>query len=160
MKIKLLTICALFAMLFLFSCSDDEEPTPEGLPDDYVTSFIGDINLTPFESDVHSAGTSDQDFNYEIIASGQPNNPDHEYSTISIYFDVLEVGSYNIGFGDTDLTLIYNGVFDNTADFQATSGTFTIDEHDVDNKRIIGTLEFSSLAVGFSKGQYDLLYEL
>lgn len=155
MKNKLLTICSLFALLLLYSCGDE----PDSLPADYVTSFIGDINLTPWESDMHSASSSDEDANYEIIASGQPSNPHHEYTTIAIYFDSLEVGSYDIGFEDNEVLVTYNGVFDNTATFEALRGVFTIDLHDANNKRIKGTIEFSSLAAGFSKGMFDLIYE-
>jgi len=158
MKIKALTICSFFALLFLFSCGDDDSQ-PDSLPADYVSSFIGEINFTPWESDVQSASSSDQDANYEIIASGQPSNPNHEYTTISIYFDSLEVGSYNIGFEEEDVSVIYNGVLDNTASFEATGGTFTINLHDADNKRVAGTIAFSSLAVGFSGGVFDLIYE-
>ena len=158
MKVKVLTICSLFAMLFLFTCNNDDSGI-EGLPSDYVSSFIGEINFTPWVSDVHSAGSSNQGSNFEIVASGQPSNPNHEYTTISILFDALEVGSYNIGFDDTDVSVIYNGVFDNTASFEATGGTFTIDLHDVNNKRIAGSIEFSSSAVGFSGGAYDLIYD-
>ncbi|MFD2914378.1 DUF6252 family protein [Psychroserpens luteus] len=123
-------------------------------------TFFANVDGTEFVEDL-VAGTSLNTGGMSTIAISATKNSNE---TIGLYFDAdVAPGTYDFGgFGGTPLAQ-YNL---SSSEFTIGDGTFTISSHDIENKRIIGTFEFtasdpfggSSTTYEITEGSFDVTY--